>query len=131
MKSLLLYLTGVAGPMFLMVAGLEVRNQRRLRREGSRTSGTVVRHEQDFTEDDAYYPVVAFTAADGQRYECRSAYSGRRHYPVGRVVPVLYLPGSPSNSVIDMRAQRWSRFIVLVLVGGAFTATFVKYVLLR
>ncbi|MFG2525797.1 DUF3592 domain-containing protein [Streptomyces sp. NPDC048527] len=126
MKRLLLIVMLLLGPLLWVFAWREVRARRRLRYEGIRAVGIVVRHERKVsgTEGTAhvYFPVVAFTDADGAPRECRSAYSGRRGWPVGRKVPVLYLPGTPATAVIDIWAQRVSRVAVLVAAGMVLIA---------
>jgi hypothetical protein len=112
----------VWAPLLLIGAAFEVRTQRRLRQEGIRVQGKVVRHEQDPDSEsrNVYFPIVAFASADGQTHECRTSYSGRRRFPIGQTMPVLYLPESPRTCVIDTRAQRWSKAGLLVLLGGVF-----------
>ena len=85
--------------------------------------GTVVRHERKVSgTDDVYVPVVAFTDADGVARECRSTSSGRRGWPVGREVPVAYLPGAPAKAVIDIREQQGSRVTTLIVAGMVLIA---------
>jgi hypothetical protein len=118
----LLVIMLLSGPVLLLRAWHEVRVQRRLGRDGVRVTGTVVPHDRD-TADDAgvYFPVVAFTDAAGQTRERRSAYSGTRRWPIGRQVPVPYLPCTPQTAVIDTRAQKTAVVGVLTVLGAALT----------
>lgn len=123
MERLLLIVMLLLGPLMWAFAWREVRAQRRLRHEGIRTTGIVVRHDHTgMDRERVYVPVVAFTDADGVGRECRSTHSGRRGWPVGREVPVAYLPGAPAMAVIDLREQRVSRFTTLIVAGVVLIA---------
>jgi hypothetical protein len=113
----------VLGPLLWARAWYEVRVQARLRVEGIRTLGTVVRHDRLYSDGSySYFAVVAFTDAGGVRRECRSTYSGRRSWPIGHEVPVCYLPGAAGKATIDTPAQRRGGAAVLIVVGAVFTA---------
>jgi hypothetical protein len=122
----LLYVMLVAGPLVLVGAAVEARTQRRLRREGVRVEGTVVRHEVETdasTEGrSALFAIVAYPDAHGATHECRSVSSGTRNWPIGRSVPVVYLPQSPAKGRIDTASQRRMSVGVLLIVGLIFTA---------
>jgi hypothetical protein len=81
----LVCLSALWAPLLLIGAAFEVRTQRRLRQEGIRVQGKVVRHEQDPDSEsrNVHFPIVAFTSADGQTHECRTSYSGTHDPPTG------------------------------------------------
>ncbi len=118
--------------VFLSVLGLvvlgfgvrEVLLQRRLQREGVRVRGAVVRHARRATSGTnrgAQYAMVGFTRADGTSGEIKVTSSGTREWPVGREVPVVYLPGAPSTARLDLSSERRSIARVFVVVGLGFT----------
>ncbi|MBY8886963.1 DUF3592 domain-containing protein [Streptomyces sp. PTM05] len=122
--KLLLYLTVVLGPLLWVAGAFEVRRQRRLGRHGVRTTGTVVRYDRRSTDEGGHvhYAVVVFTDTTGHQHECRSASSGRRKWPIGRSVPVVYLPKAPHQASIDLRSQRVSGALVAFLAGSGLFA---------
>ncbi|WP_157894793.1 DUF3592 domain-containing protein [Streptantibioticus cattleyicolor] len=105
------------------IAVYEIALQCRLRREGVRVRGVVVRHTVSSTgETRSRHAVVGFVDADGTSHEYRSALSGTGKLPVGGEVPMIYLPGAPAKARIDIASRRWGQVAVLMLFGVAFTA---------
>ncbi|MFF3910275.1 DUF3592 domain-containing protein [Streptomyces sp. NPDC001848] len=123
----------VIGLLLLLGSAREVRTRRRLQREGVVTPGTVVRYRRSATTEGAVTltPVVAFTDARGITRECRAGQSGTRNWPIGRRVPVIYLPHSPATTRIDLQSQHRARLTVLLVVGLISTAAPVLFLATR
>jgi hypothetical protein len=113
----------VAGLAVLALGVREGRLHRRLRREGVRVTGTVVRYVRSPGDDSpgqSLFAVVGFTDAAGNRAEVKATSSGT-DWPIGHPVPVIHLPGAPATARIDLNSERRSRALVFALVGGGFT----------
>ncbi|MEV0639452.1 DUF3592 domain-containing protein [Streptomyces sp. NPDC050619] len=96
---------------------------RRLRREGTRTEGRVVRHrEKRIQKGTTYFAVVDFVDAQGTRHEFEARVSGVKGLPVGGQAPVVYLLGAPKTARIDHAQKRLESIGIPLLVGIAFTA---------
>ena len=93
-----------------------------------KTSGSVVRlSESESGSDTTYYPVVDFTAANGQRVEVKSAVGSRppsNH--VGDEVTVYYNPADPNDAEVKTGASSIGPifligfgvlFVILALAG--------------
>jgi Protein of unknown function (DUF3592) len=112
------------GAAMLAGAWRETLMQSRLRREGVRAEGTVMRNERDPDLEGIRrtFPIVAYTDTAGDRRECRGAMGSRYGWPVDKQVEVLYLPGRPRTARIDTTSQRVAAISVLVLGGLALMA---------
>ncbi|MET8468727.1 DUF3592 domain-containing protein [Streptomyces sp. NPDC006422] len=117
-------LTLVAG---LAVFGCGVREavlQSRLQREGARAAGVVVRHHRSTGGREGgpvFYAVVEYADARGARHTFQAGSSGVKNLPVGRDVPVRYLPDVPRTARIDLAGRRIGEVMAL-LAGGALFA---------
>lgn len=97
--------------------------QHRLRREGIRVRGLVVRHSVDHTHNNpAYFAVVEFFDAQGIRHTFRTSSSGVKGLPVGGEVPVRYSPDAPQRARIDQRRKRIEQVVVPLAGGTVITA---------
>ncbi|MFJ6748060.1 MULTISPECIES: DUF3592 domain-containing protein [unclassified Streptomyces] len=111
------------GLMAMGVAVREVAMHRRLRRVGIHVQGVVVRHEVHSSgESRSRHAVVNFVDADGAPHEYRSALSGTGKLPVGRQVPMIYLPGAPKKARIDISSRRRAAIAIPAGFGMVFTA---------
>lgn len=113
-------LTVLCGLLVIGFAVYEIALQRRLWREGIRVQGVVVRHV--VRRSTSPHAVVGFVDADGEPHEHQSALSGTRKLPVGRQVPVIYLPGAPQKARIDISSRRWGEVAIPAVFGTVFTA---------
>jgi hypothetical protein len=95
----------VAGLLLFGYAVREAVHQRRLRREGVRTEGVVVRHRRQQGTDGGYHAVVQFVDAQGTVHEFQAAVSGTKGLPVGGRAPVVYLPGVPKSGRLDLASK--------------------------
>ncbi|MCC3774238.1 DUF3592 domain-containing protein [Streptomyces sp. UNOB3_S3] len=87
--------------------------------DAQRARGTVVALER---REDAAYPVVEFTPANGATRKFRdSAGSNPPSYEVGEQVGVLYRPGSPGDARIDGFPSLWGTPLIFGGVGLVFT----------
>ncbi|MEW2548610.1 DUF3592 domain-containing protein [Streptomyces sp. NPDC047002] len=121
MWAVLLLLLGVAG----IGSGIyEAVVHRRLRREGVRVQGVVVRHRRSGSAKDgvSYTAVVGFFDAQGSRHEFEAGLSGVKGLPVGGAAPVLYLPGAPKTARVDLAGKRIGNVAFPMAIGGVFTA---------
>ncbi|WNM35794.1 DUF3592 domain-containing protein [Streptomyces sp. Li-HN-5-11] len=115
--------TVLLGLAVIGLAVYEIALQRRLRREGIRVQGVVVRHAVSTSgEAPSRHAVVSFVDVNGVPHEYRSTLSGTRKLPVGRQVPMVYLPGAPTKARIDIGSRRWGEVAIPTLFGMAFTA---------
>ena len=108
-----------ATPVLVAAAALALaRRTLRLRRLGSRTTGTVTwvgRHKN-------YYAIVRYEAG-GAVHELEADLKVGR-YEVGERVPVRYLPADPRVAVVDYWTERW-----FLPVGGWLAAAALAYCL--
>ena len=75
-----------------------------VREAKGRAEGTIVRIIEKRGKRIQYYPVVVFTARDGQRVEFRSDYPDwfpPSLYKIDQRVSVVYVPAKPSRAEID------------------------------
>jgi hypothetical protein len=110
----------LAGGLLALVAAVkEAKTQRLLDRQGLRAVGTVIRYDrkQDPEGGTSYYPVIAYADAQGIARETNSIVSGKRKWPIGREVPVVFLPQAPAKARIDTNFQRRARVVIPFLVG--------------
>ncbi|MFI6376953.1 DUF3592 domain-containing protein [Streptomyces sp. NPDC050546] len=114
----------LAGLTVLGFGTREAMFQHRLRREGIRVRGLVVRHRVESSAKDGtfYFAVVEFVDAQGGRHTIESRSSGVKGLPVGGGVPVRYLPGGPEDARIDLTGRRIGEIGSLFAVGALFTA---------
>jgi hypothetical protein len=128
------------GTVVGVVAFLKVRQARRLLRQGTRARGVVTRLEQTRIAPGSnststshsvgttvYYPVIAWSTADGQAMETRAgiARPKDRTLPVGTRVEVRYDPADPSRWTLPAEGNGfWWLFVALgalfVVVGLGF-----------
>ncbi|MFT2018445.1 DUF3592 domain-containing protein [Streptomyces sp. 796.1] len=103
----------------------EVVLRRRLRRDGVRVEGVVVRHREEVKEEGvSRFAVVGFVDAQGRSHEFERWASGVRGLPVGGKVRVHYLPDSPDSARIDLPSLRsFLGLAVPLVVSAGFTAT--------
>ena len=70
-----------------------------------------------------YAPVVAFTAANGERYEfTSSASSNPPSYRPGDLVRVYYLEQDPYDAEVDGFFSLWGGVLILGILGAVFSA---------
>ncbi|MGW8776585.1 DUF3592 domain-containing protein [Streptomyces sp. NPDC055796] len=115
----------LAGLTLLGFGTCEAVVQQRLRREGIRVRGLVVRHHTDGPRIDGgpvYFAVVEFVDAQGSRHTFQAKSSGVEGFPVGGGVPVRYLPEAPQGARIDLRRRRIAEVASLLAGGTLFTA---------
>ncbi|MFF4102780.1 DUF3592 domain-containing protein [Streptomyces sp. NPDC001903] len=115
----------LAGLTLLGFGTYEAVVQQRLRREGIRVRGLVVRHHTDGPRIDGgpvYFAVVEFVDAQGSRHTFQAKSSGVKGFPVGGGVPVRYLPEAPQGARIDLRRRRIAEVASLLAGGTLFTA---------
>lgn len=99
----------------------------KLRRNGTRTMGTVVLiSTSGMTTDKAYYPVVEFKTDTGDKIKFRGS-TGMAYSPAyqqGQLVKVIYSRQDPWNAKIDNFEQFWLGPVSIGLFGlialGAF-----------
>jgi hypothetical protein len=91
-------------------------------RDGSRTSGLIVRFEYVTSKGtstraySAFHPVVEFTV-DGRRIQFQDRFGSGSSGGVHDVVPVLFDPRTPSLAVIDRPILNWIPWAPMLLVG--------------
>ncbi|MEV1085973.1 DUF3592 domain-containing protein [Streptomyces sp. NPDC050211] len=109
----------------LIVIGFGIREtalQRRLRREGIRTEGLVVRHRRHRVQKGTvFFAVVNFVDAQGTSHEFEAKVSGVKGLPVGGQAPVVYLLGAPKTARLDQTQKRFESVALPLLAGIAFT----------
>ncbi|MFD7920940.1 DUF3592 domain-containing protein [Streptomyces sp. NPDC059740] len=109
----------------------EIALVQRLRREGVRTEGVVVRHRgESAKEGPVTFAVVGFVDLHGLRHEVRAGSSGVRGLPVGGPALVVYLPGVKGSARVDVPSKRRVGLQSLV-AGGVFLAVGVMLLLDR
>ena len=84
-----------------------------------RASGRVVGNEAQLrsgegADDYAFFPRVAFLAADGEAYEFRGDIGLSEEWPIGQSVPLRYCASDPNKATI---LKGWQR----LLFAGVFT----------
>lgn len=111
------------------LVGLVVRNDARkadfVQRARGRADGTVIRLIEQRGKHIQFYPVVAFTTAEGRRLEFKSIRSdylafGEKRYPLGGRVSVLYVPEDPVRAEIDAPALHGKDAGPFVVGGGVY-----------
>jgi hypothetical protein len=105
------------GLAFMVIPGVVVVSNMRLKRRGHRTTGTVAAVERDWNPDPktpgyTYWPVLEFQTDRGQDVRTRAKVGGSPQ--VGRRVRILYDPDNPQTAEID---TIWGRGTI---VFGAF-----------
>lgn len=92
------------GAVFGIAGAGSLFKRRWLRRNGARTSGTVVRLDRSSGSDGAsYHPIVQYRAGDGSLVESRSSFGKGRSSTLqpGTPVTVFYDPAKPRRMAID------------------------------
>lgn len=91
--------------------------------------GTVVKLRLEDSDEDedvtrmVYYPIVEFMTANGEKYQSKGSIgSYPASYQVGDSLSVLYHPDNPHRFEINSFWSLWFSSIVLMLLGGTFTA---------
>jgi hypothetical protein len=113
----------LVGLVFVVIGSIGFRNNRRLFRDGQRTTAEVVELlwviKADSNSFGSYYPVVSFRAADGQIVRARTR-SGRIPAPAraGEQVRVIYNPGDPRIVAIDSLSGRGTMLCGLAVIVG-------------
>jgi hypothetical protein len=110
------------GAVFAAVGIFGITYDRRLRRRGKRTTGSVVdlQYEHDGNSG-GYNPVIEFRTADGQQVRAVSSAAGDPPPArVGDKVPVLYDPANPSVVEIDTVMGRGTWLALLAAAVGLF-----------
>lgn len=111
------------------LVGLVARNDARkadfVQRARGRADGTVIRLIEQRGKHIQFYPVVAFTTADGRRLEFKSIRSdylsfGEKRYPLGGRVSVVYVPEDPARAEIDAPALHGKDAGPFVIGGGVY-----------
>ncbi|MFI5609426.1 DUF3592 domain-containing protein [Amycolatopsis sp. NPDC051903] len=114
----------------LLLAGLAVAGfgtheaviQHRLRREGIRVGGLVVRHRVDSGKDGPVrFAMVEFVDAQGSRHTFQARSSGVKGLRVGGGVPVRYLPDDPKRARIDLTRRLTGDVAFPFAVGVLFS----------
>ncbi|WP_344566580.1 DUF3592 domain-containing protein [Streptomyces axinellae] len=106
------------GPVIIGFGVREAAHQRRLRSQGIRTEGRVVRHRRKSgNEGPVSFAVVNFVDTQGSPREFQHRASGVKGLPVGGHVPVLYLPGAPESARLDLSAKRFQT-VGMPFAGG-------------
>ncbi|MGW7572546.1 DUF3592 domain-containing protein [Streptomyces sp. NPDC054765] len=102
----------------------EAGHQRRLRREGIRTKGLVVRHHRRKSSEGGTtsFAVINFVDAHGSPHAFQARASGVKGLPVGGSAPVRYLPGAPRSARLDLSPKRLVNFGFPVVAGIGFMA---------
>ncbi|MFJ1926938.1 MULTISPECIES: DUF3592 domain-containing protein [unclassified Streptomyces] len=121
MAAVMVVMSLVAG-FFVFCCGIrEAFVQHRLKREGTRVRGLVVRHHASTgPSGGGRFPVVEFVDAQGARHTFESRTSGGDRLPVGGEVPVRYSPDDPGVARIDVVGRRISQVAFPLLVGAVF-----------
>lgn len=115
--SLLAIVFGGAAIVSIGVVPFVLGRERRLARDGTTTTGTVVAIEAD--QDTGYHAVVEFMTPHGQRTLFESTRRNGRQ--VGATVSVRYLPDRPEEARIDTRAGIYGRTIMAVALCIGFS----------
>ncbi|MEU7487056.1 DUF3592 domain-containing protein [Streptomyces sp. NPDC042319] len=112
------------GPVVIGFGIREAALQRRLRHEGIRTEGLVVRHRRKSSSEGGHttFAVVNFVDAQGGPHEFQAQSSGVKGLPVGGQAPVLYLPGAPKTARLDISSKRVGHLVASSVGGIAFMA---------
>lgn len=101
------------GLAFLVISGVMVVTNLRLKRRGHRTTGVVAEVERlPGTSGGTYWPVLEFQTDRGQDVRTRAKVNGKPQ--VGRRVRILYDPDNPNSAEID---TIWGRGTI---VSGVF-----------
>jgi len=134
--TVLFTLIGVA----MLIGGVFMFNRtRRFTQRSVATTGTVVELLLESrsstsagrrTVGHSYYPLIRFKTKSGQVVEFKSSFgSNPPSYVVGARVPILYDPDNPHRAEINSFMSLWMGVIILLALGGIFTAVGVGTVL--
>lgn len=104
-----------AGLLFIGLAALFARRPWRLLRAGGRASGVVTGNDRQevlsrrgpSSNRWMYFPIVAFTTADGREISIRSKTAGPRPTPLGKPVTLRYDPARPEQAELCTFATLW------------------------
>ena len=103
---------------------LSLRSARRKLRLWKRASGTVVGYSEMKTSAGkpcSYMPQVEFTTDDGKTLAFTSSHgTGKKRYPDGTTVNVLYAPEDPASATIQSFSDLFLLSIILLLMGAVF-----------
>ncbi|MGN5636846.1 DUF3592 domain-containing protein [Streptomyces sp. AC154] len=95
--------------------------QHRLKREGARVRGRVVRHNTSTGPGGGgRFPVVEFVDAQGVPHTFQSRTSGVGRFPVGGEVPVRYAPDDPGVAQIHLLGRKFFEVAFPLLIGAMF-----------
>lgn len=112
------------GVGLLVATGYLVQDVRGFLAGAVRADGVVVSHSVSRSRrSTAYYPVVAFDAAGGERIEFVSdSGSGSPSPALGAHVEVLHPPGSPRDARLAGFSNLWGGTIIVGVLGTVFAA---------
>lgn len=122
---MLLIMVLLAGPLIVGFGVYEAVHDRRLRREGVRVEGRVVRHRRGTSPrggGEYFTAVVGFVDPHGRSWECEAKSSGVKGLPVGGPAPVRYVPGAPEGARLDLTGKRLESILGVLAIGTLFTA---------
>lgn len=115
------YLPLILGIACLVGTSYQFYRATRLLITGQRVEGQVIRNEQTSHKSTAYYPVVRFSAGDGQTHECRGmSGSYPAEYDVNDSVVVHYDPSQPTDAFIGGFFGLLSGTLLTLGLGAVF-----------
>ncbi|MFI1227630.1 MULTISPECIES: DUF3592 domain-containing protein [unclassified Streptomyces] len=114
----------LGGVILLGFGTREATIQSRLRREGIRAGGLVIRHHRSSSgkvHGTVFFAVVEFVDALGSRHTFQAGSSGVKGLPVGSGVPVVYLAEAPKTARINLTRRGIGEVASLLAGGTLFT----------
>ena len=118
------YVFSLVGLGMLVGAGFLITSTNEFINAAVSANGEVIGLESRSSDDGTTYaPIVEFTTADRQRIEFTSSSSSNPPaYSTGEAVEVLYLADNPLDAKINGFMDLWFGSLMLVVMGGIFTA---------
>ncbi|MBZ0334217.1 DUF3592 domain-containing protein [Marinobacter sp. AL4B] len=116
------YVFSIVGAALLVGAIILYNNTTSFLERSETAQGTVVELIRSRSSDStSYYPVVRFTAAEGQPIEFRSnSGSNPPSYNRGEQVTVFYEPANPQDAMIDGFFSLWGGAVIAGILGSVF-----------